>query len=144
MSTSVAPNPDTPKRRKSIEERRRIVELTFREGASISEIALANDIHPTSLSHWRSLYRSGRLTANTPRQETPGTASSTTFLPIRLTPEQAVTSPPSQITAQSVVSASTRELAVVQIMLPSGATLRVETSAIDAAFVCALLAEARG
>lgn len=144
MSTlEEAPNPGRPRHRRSVEERRRIVELTFREGASISEIAFANNIHPTSLSHWRTLYRSGKLTADTPRQDTPGTTSSTTFLPVRLTPGQAAILPPSQMVARSAMSASTREPDVVQIMLPSGATLRLETSAINAAFVCALLAEVR-
>ena len=144
MSTSEAPNSDTPKHHRSMEERRRIVELTFREGASISEIARANDVHPTSLSHWRTLYRSGKLTTDAPRQDTPGTTSSTTFLPVKLTPGEAVASPPSQMAVRSAMSTSTHNPDVVQIMLPSGATLRMETSAIDAAFICALLAEVRG
>lgn len=144
MSTSEAPNSDTPKHHRSMEERRRIVELTFREGASISEIARANDVHPTSLSHWRTLYRSGKLTTDAPKQDTTGTISSTTFLSVKLAPGQAVASPPSQMLARSGMSASIHKPDVVQIMFPSGATLRVETSAIDAAFVCALLTEVRG
>jgi transposase-like protein len=144
MSTSELSNPHTPRQHRSMEERRRIVELTFREGASISEIARANDVHPTSLSHWRTLYRSGKLTTDAPRQDTPSTTSSMTFLPVKLAPGQAVVSPPSQMAVRSAMNASTHKPDVVQIMFPSGATLRMETSAIDAAFICALLAEVRG
>src|SRR5579859_3738816 len=109
-----------------MEERRRIVELTFRKGASISEIAHENGIHPTSLSHWRSLYRSGKLADDAPRRASPATASSTTFLPVRITPEQAVSASPS-LTAAHSVALSTHERAVVQITLSSGTTLRMET-----------------
>jgi transposase-like protein len=138
-SASQAPNRARSSCRRSIAERRRIVELTFHEGASVSEIAIAHGIHPTSLSHWRSLYCRGELTEDSSKNLSPVVAPTAAFLPVDISPESPRAGGPT--VAHSVVS--TRERNIVQITLSSGATLRMETSTLDAGFVCALLAEVR-
>src|SRR5476651_169345 len=71
-------------RRWSLSEKRRIVELTHSKGASISEIALAHGLHPTSLSHWRSLYRAGKMFDASPRAHPPGATVQAALLPVMI------------------------------------------------------------
>jgi len=144
MSASQAPRYPGRGRRWSRVEKRRIVELTLREGASISEIALAHSIHPTSLSHWRSLYRAGKLTGDSPRKNARGSATSAKFLPVRIAAEQEQGTRSPRATAYSTASMQMRESNTVYISLPSGATLRFETGVLDVALVRALLSELRG
>jgi transposase-like protein len=124
-------------------EKRRIVELTLREGASITEIALAHGVPPTSLSYWRSLHRSGKLTDESPQKPARVSATSAKFLPVTITAEQEHNTPSQRATAPSIVNMQARERSSVYLSLPSGATIRIETSAIDVALVRALLAELR-
>jgi transposase-like protein len=143
MSASQAPRHPGLGRRWPTVEKRRIVELTLREGASISEIALAHGIHPTSLSHWRSLYRAEKLTGESPRKHARGSATSAKFLPVTIAAEQEQNTRLSRATVSSTVSMQMRESSTVYLSLPSGATVRFETGALDFAFVRALLAELR-
>ena len=53
------------KRRRSVEERRRIVEATLQPGESVSRVARRHDVNANQVSHWRKLYREGRLGENT-------------------------------------------------------------------------------
>lgn len=133
--------PGLAKRSRSIAEKRRIVELTLREGVSLSEIARAHGVHYNSLSHWRSLYREGKLItpASQPPQG-PTSVPSASLLPVAITPSLRADR------ALVRTSGVTRDCdrSVVQLTLPSGATLRLETGSIDADVVCALLAELRG
>jgi len=119
-------------------EKRRIVELTLRGGVSVAAIAREHGVHPTSVNHWKALYRAGKLDAqvkSAPR--VPDSATSATFVPVNVVP--AVRSP--ELTTQPDAAAS--RSSIVQLVLASGATLRIETSALDAEFVCALVAELR-
>ena len=61
MVAAVAPHQGASRRLWPVFEKRRIVELTMREGASIRAIAREHGVHPTSLSHWRRRYRAGTL-----------------------------------------------------------------------------------
>jgi hypothetical protein len=95
-------------------------------------------VHPNSLYQWRTLYRAGKLDPQVkpaPRVHAP--AASATFVPVSVVPEvrrpQAATRP----------DAAACRSGVVQLVLASGATLRIETCALDAALVCALVAELR-
>lgn len=124
-------------------EKQRIVELTLREGASITEIALAHGVPPTSLSHWRSLHRSGKLTGESPQKPARVSATSAKFLPVTITAEQEHNSPSPRETAPSTVSMRMRERNSVYLSLPSGATVRIETDALDVTLVRVLLAELR-
>jgi transposase len=45
----------------SVEEKRRIVELTLVEGASVARVAQAHELNANLVFNWRRLYRTGRL-----------------------------------------------------------------------------------
>jgi transposase len=49
------------KRRRSVEERRKIVEETMQPSASVSRVARRHDVNANQVFHWRKLYREGRL-----------------------------------------------------------------------------------
>jgi transposase len=66
------------KRRRSVEERRRIVEATLQPGASVSRVARRNDVNANQVFHWRKLYREGRL----------GDCGTTKLLPVRVAEER--------------------------------------------------------
>lgn len=121
------------RKHRSSEERRRIVELTFEKGASITQIALAHGIHPTSLSHWRSLYRAGKLCSDASDATV---APRPTFFPVTLTQEQAVNTHPAPLHP-----AGAPERHIVQLTFSSGATLRMETAALDIMLLRALVAQ---
>jgi transposase-like protein len=143
MATTESRDPSVP-RRWSASEKCRIVELSLREGASVSEIALAHGIHHTSLSHWRSLYRAGKLSQNSPRARTSRTAAGAALLPVMISTGSQADAPVSQTTGDFAAGLGTYERDIVHVTLSSGATLRIETGSADATFVCALLAELRG
>jgi len=72
-----------PRRRWPASEKRRIVELTMRAGASVLEIAQEHGVHPNSLYQWKALYCSGKINAqesSLPSAALP--AASATFLPV--------------------------------------------------------------
>jgi len=72
------------RQRRSIAEKRRIVEETLVEGASVARIARAHGINANQVFYWRKLHQTGRL----------GTTSSARLLPVRLRRES---SPPPTI-----------------------------------------------
>ena len=136
--TTQEPNERMTRRQWPAAEKRRIVELTLRGGVAVAAIAREHGVHPTSVNHWKALYRAGKLDAqvkSAPR--VPDSATSATFVPVNVVP--AVRSP--ELTTQPDAAAS--RSSIVQLVLASGATLRIETSALDAEFVCALVAELR-
>ena len=64
------------KRRRTIKERRDIVEETLVPGASVARIARKHDVNANQVFHWRKLYHEGRL------------GTTTNFLPVRVADEQ--------------------------------------------------------
>jgi transposase len=48
-------------RRRSVKERREIVEETLVAGASVSRVARRHDVNANQVFYWRKLYREGRL-----------------------------------------------------------------------------------
>ena len=125
-----------PRRHWPPAEKRRIVELTHVDGASTRAIALEHGVHPTSLSHWKRLYRAGTLDAKRPARIRPA-APSATFLPVSVA---AIGDASGRSTPRYETHARS---SVVQLMLASGATLRVQTDRVDATLLCALVAELR-
>lgn len=124
-----------PRRHRAQAERRRLVELTLRAGASLRAIACEHGVHPNSLRRWKTLYEAGALEAqSTPRVDAP--PAKATFMPVSVV--RAVRMQSSFAGADEAADRS-----VVQLTLASGATLRIETSALDAALVCALVAGLR-
>jgi transposase len=53
--------PGRKQRRRSIEERREIVEETIVVGASVSRVARRHDVNAKQVFYWRKLYREGQL-----------------------------------------------------------------------------------
>lgn len=51
-------------RRRTIQERREIVEETLVAGTSVSRVARRHDVNANQLFYWRKLYREGRLGGN--------------------------------------------------------------------------------
>jgi len=47
--------------RRSVAEKRRIVELTFRPGQSVARVALAEGVNSHQVFQWRRAYRAGEL-----------------------------------------------------------------------------------
>jgi len=59
---------------RSKEERRRIVEETFKPGASVALVARANGVNANQVFKWRRQYRNGRL----------GSTPPTTLIPVKV------------------------------------------------------------
>jgi transposase len=57
------------RRRRSVAERRRIVEQTLTPGTSVARVARAHGVNANQVFYWRSLYRRGRLGAEPARTE---------------------------------------------------------------------------
>ena len=69
----------TKKRRRTIRERREIVEETLAPGASVSRIARRHDVNANQVFYWRKLYREGRL----------GGSAAAPLLPVKVVEKQA-------------------------------------------------------
>jgi len=137
MAAAKAAGQGAQRRRRQPAEKRRLVELTLRAGASLREIAREHGLHPNSLRAWKALYRAGKLEVpvqSTTRVETK--PASATFVPVSIVPAARTPRPISR-------DSETRAGGVVQLVFASGASLRIETGALDAALVCALVAELR-
>ncbi|MHB8177535.1 MAG: transposase [Vulcanimicrobiaceae bacterium] len=80
-----AKTPQRVRRRCSISEKRRIVELTLREGASVRAIVREQGVNRNSLYQWQALYRAGKLEAQPlPRLRAGAGTSSAMFLPVTM------------------------------------------------------------
>lgn len=125
-----------PRRQWPLAEKRRIVELTLGAGRSMQAIATEYGLHVTSLSHWKRLYRAGKLDAAPVKRVRRG-AESVTFVPVTITPAARASHAPT-----SHQEWARRDYAV-HVLFESGATLRLDLDRIDADLVCALVAELR-
>jgi transposase len=65
-------------RRRTIKERRDIVEETLVPGASVARVARRHDVNANQVFYWRNLYREGRL----------GISIATPLLPVKVKAEQ--------------------------------------------------------
>ena len=134
-----APRQGAPRRRWTPAEKRRFVELTLTPGASVAAIAREHGVYPNSLRQWKALYLAGKVEAPTaPRIADPVVpAANATFLPVTIAPAVRRPQPTPRPDAGALGNG------VVQLVLASGASLRIETDALDAALICALVAELR-
>jgi transposase len=107
-----------PRRRLSVENKRSIVELTLRPGASVAAVARDHSISRHTLAKWRDTYHSGSL----------GSTPAVTLLPV------AIAAP-----AASAIDQGSR----VEITFSHGVTMRIEAPTSDAATLCALIAQLR-
>ena len=76
MDTYTQPVP-SKRRYLGLEQKRRIVQETLAEGASVAQIARAHGVNANLLFNWRRLYRAGQLCGRGRHN----------LLPVRVTPE---------------------------------------------------------
>lgn len=130
MAVAEAPRPQIARRRRSLAEKRHLVELTLRPGASARAVALEHGVHQNTLGIWKRAYRAGKLGATSakPRKES---AQSASFVPVSI----------ASIARKRPDSSACS--GVVEVIFVSGATLRIEANAVDMGLVIALVAELR-
>jgi len=68
------------KRRRTVRERREIVEETLLPGASVSRVARRHDVNANQVFYWRKLYREGQL----------GSRTDTQLVPVKVADERSV------------------------------------------------------
>jgi transposase len=96
-------------RRRTIKERRDIVEETLVPGASVARVARRHDVNANQIFYWRKLYREGRL----------GISIATPLLPVKVKAER----PPNTLPEDSAMLSS----GTMEIRLSRG-TLRIAGS----------------
>jgi transposase len=135
------PEAEAKRRRRSVQERREIVEETLVPGASVARVARAHGVNANQVFYWRTLYRRGRLG---------GPAAGAALLPVTIS-EPAVSetlaataSPGRMIAPESVLEPERRKAApgTIHIQLPK-AQLSIEGGA-DAPTLRAVLEMLRG
>jgi transposase len=105
----------TPKRRYlALEQKRRIVEETLAEGASVARIALAHGVNANLVFNWRRLYEKGLLRGRGPAK----------LLPVKVTAES---SPAWTGPRDAACNSRSSSAGTIQIQLRS-AQVRVEGS----------------
>ena len=108
-------------------EKVRIVEEAFRPGVIVKDVARRLGIHESLLYRWRRLMRAAAPTGNLP-----------TFVPVTITPEPDRTEPPTLPSAPPPSPPAAVAGAVLEVMLPDGARVRLE-GAVDPALAAAVL-----
>ena len=98
--------PARKQRRRTIEERREIVEETLVAGASVSRVARRYDVNANQVFYWRKLYREGQL----------GGDRTTQLLPVKVRDDR-----PSKAVEGDGLAV---RLGTMEIKLPKG-TLRI-------------------
>ena len=135
------PEVEAKRRRRSVQERRQIVDETLAPGTSVARVARAHGVNANQVFYWRTLYRRGRLG---------GEAVGAALLPVTIS-EPAVSgapavtpSPSCTITPESVLEPERHKVApgTIHIQLPK-AQLRIEGRA-DASTLRAVLEMLRG
>ncbi len=139
MAVTKARKVRVPRRKWATAEKRRIVELTLRPGTSVGAVAREQDVNPNTLYRWKRLDRVGKLDAHvrSPSRLTSADPGAT-FVPVRMVSAVRNAQPAARANGVALHGSG-----IVQLVLASGATLRLETEALDAALVCALVAELR-
>ena len=136
MAEPTLPNRRKPRRRWAPAEKRRLVELTLHAGTSVAAIAREHGVNRTNLRQWQSLYRAGKLDLHGKSASVvAGPTTSSPFVPVNVV--RPVRRSPMNARTASQISGGI----VIQLVLATGATLRIETGALDAALVCSLVAE---
>lgn len=74
------PQVRTKHRRRTIQERRAIVEETLLPGASVSRVARRHDVNANLVFYWRKLYREGQL----------GSSTETELVPVKVAQDRSV------------------------------------------------------
>lgn len=130
MAVAKAPRPQVSHRHWPVAEKRRLVELTLRPGASARAVADEHGVHQNTLGLWKKAYRAGKLEAKGAKPRVRA-SQRPEFVPV------SVASTPRKRLDGAVRND------VVEIVFASGTTLRIETGAIDMALLSALVADLR-
>src|SRR5229473_7249835 len=115
----------TKRRRRSLKEKRRIVEETLESGASVARVARRHAVNANQVFYWRKKYREGRL----------GKGRSSNLLPV------AVSEISSNKSGQVRCVSSRCSLGAMEIKLPKGQvriTGSVEAEALRTVLECLL------
>jgi transposase len=115
----------TKRRRRTVEEKRRIVEETLEAGASVARVARRHAVNANQVFYWRKKYREGRL----------GKGRSGNLLPVT------VSEVPSNESGQVRCVSSRCSLGAMEIKLPKGQvriTGSVEAEALRTVLKCLL------
>jgi transposase len=117
------------KQHRSTAEKRRIVEETLVEGASVARVARANGVNANQVFHWRKLYQAGRLGAK---------PKAVALLPVT------IADAPDSVsgTASATVSAAAHETGTIHIKI-GAAQIRVE-GRVDGGLLRLVLESLRG
>ena len=106
MDSSAVVKIEQPRRkRRSIAEKRRMVELAMQPGASVARVAREHGVNANMVHYWRKLYRQGRLGENKAN-------SSVRLLPVSV----------SESAATAVVEPVTKLASPPSALLPSTST----------------------
>jgi transposase-like protein len=89
VGLSLAP----PRRRRSAQERRLIVEETLEAGSSVARVAMKHGVNANQVFKWRRLHETGRLG--------PRAAREVQLLPVRVAEEQELSRPEAQVAASA-------------------------------------------
>ncbi len=117
----------SPRRRRSAEERRLIVEETLEAGSSVARVAMKHGVNANQVFKWRHLYQDGRLGA---RPE-----STVQLLSVRVAEEREVPKP-------EIVAASLPSVGSIHIELPGRVRIKLDGH-VDAAMVRLVLESLR-
>ena len=141
VKLAAVPEAEAKRRRRSVQERRQIVEETLAPGASVARVARAHGVNANQVFWWRTLYRRGRLG---------GAAAGAALLPVTISDATkgeapaATASPGRTVALESGPDPERRKVApgTIHIQLPK-AQLRIEGTA-DASTLRAVLEMLRG
>jgi len=130
MDSSAAVKIEQPKRqRRSIAEKRRIVELATQPGASIARVAREHGVNANMVHYWRKLCREGRLGENK--------ANSVHLLPVSVSESVVVVEPVSKLASGPATPMPSTSSGSIYIEFPK-IHLRIESGA-DAALLRVVL-----
>jgi transposase len=117
--------------RRTVQEKRRIVELTLQPGMSVARVAQAEGVNSHQVFQWRRAYRCGELADSEER--------ASALLPVVISSFDSEGAVDAQ---KAMIEKRPASTGVIHIELPSGATIRVE-SEVDPATLRAVLESLR-
>ena len=123
--TAVETSKQAPRRRRSVEEKRRIVEETLETDASVARVARRHAVNANQVFYWRKKYREGRL----------GQSRSSNLLAVT------VTDPPQSKSEPGRCGSMRGNSGMMEIKLPQGhlrLTGSVDVEALRAVLECLL------
>jgi transposase len=118
----------SPRRRRSADERRLIVEETLEAGSSVARVAMKHGVNANQVFKWRRLHEAGRLGSRAAR--------AVQLLPVRVSEEQEAPR------AETPDAAAAGRSGSMHIELPGSVRIRLEGN-VDAAMVRAVLKSLR-